>query len=183
MKHLPALVLCLWLGACATGGHGRHAPHESPRLKLAPATLGRVLAVQQQLRFTRKDGRDTVDALLEVDAHEVRLALLKAGQLALRLRWDGQRLDQWRAPWFPATMDGERILSDLQMALWPTPAINSALPSGWRLLDAAGGRQLLDGDEIVTDIRYPSPERVIMVQRREGFSLSVTSTAIAEPPR
>ncbi len=177
------IALCLVLGACATGGHGLHTGNVAPRWKLAPAALGHVLAAQQQLRFTRKDGGDTLDALLEVDAHEVRLALLKAGQLALRLRWDGARLEQWRAPWLPASMDGERILSDLQLSLWPMPALDAAMPAGWRVMQIEGVRRLLDGDEIVTEIRYPTPDRVVITQRREGFSLTVTSTAISEPPR
>lgn len=151
-----------------------------PQVQLSPASLGRTLALQQQLRFSDKSGLQSADALLEVDAEEVRLAIQMAGQSVLRLRWDGKHLQQWRADWLPAAVQGERVLGDLQLAWWPLSEINAALPPGWRLVQSATGRQLSYRTEIVTDIRFPSAEQIDIEQRREGFQLTIISLPIAD---
>lgn len=173
------ILWCLTLAACSPGWRSVHTQQprpQAPALMLSPASLGRTLALQQQWRFTRKDGQDTLDALLEIDHDELRLAVLKAGQLLLRLRWDGKQLQQWRAEQLPASLQGERILSDLQLTLWPLDVINAALPQGWRAAEHQGTRQLRHNDELITTIRYPSTDQVAIQQHHAGFSLSITST-------
>jgi len=91
----------------------------TPVLRLSPASLGHELSVQQQLEFIAGDRRQVVDALLEVDAAEVRLALLAAGQTALRLQWDGHELQETRAAWLPAILSSERVLGDRPWVQWP----------------------------------------------------------------
>lgn len=152
----------------------------APRLQLSPDSLGRSLALQQQLSFSVNGERTTVESVLEVDAKEVRLAIQMAGQAALRLRWDGKRLEQWRANWLPPALRGERVLSDLQLAFWPVPTINAAMPHGWSFSETAGMRQLRHGDETVTELRFPASDRIDIEQRREGFTLSIISVPMTE---
>lgn len=180
MKRWLLIALFLALAACSPGWNNvrESRVHQAPTLALSPTSLGRVLALQQQWRFTRKDGQDTLDALVEIDHGELRLAVLKAGQLALRLRWDGRQLQQWRAEHLPVSLQGERILSDMQLSLWPLDVINAALPMGWHVTLQAGARQLRHHDEVITTIRYPSAEQVVIEQRNAGFSLTITSTPL-----
>jgi hypothetical protein len=139
-----ALALCWLLAACAIHPQDAPPPIELPLLRLAPAALGRNLALQQRLVFVRGGQRRELDALLEVDAVQVRLLVQAMGQSAVRLVWDGQRLHEQRAPWLPSQIRGERVLSDLQFALWPLRAVRAALPPSWQAEQIGNERRLLD---------------------------------------
>jgi hypothetical protein len=130
--------------ACATHNQNEPPLVELPALRLAPSTLGQNLALEQQLVFVRGGQRRELDALLEVDASQVRLLVQAMGQSAVRLVWDGQHLHEQRAPWLPSQVRGDRVLNDLQFALWPLSAIQAALPSDWRVEQTGNERRLLD---------------------------------------
>lgn len=148
-----------------------------PLLRLPPASLGRTLNLQQQItvRYPSPQGEQTRDilALLEADAGHTRLAALAGGQVLARLDWDGSDLRVTRAPWAPAELVPERILSDLQLSLWPVAAIRAALPPGWRLDATPATRRLLAGDELVAEIRYPDAATTEFEQRRDGYRLTI----------
>ncbi len=145
MRRLIALAcVCLSLVACAARGPVAQPAVVLPRLHLAPAALGREISEQQQLTFKRGTQQRELDALLEVDAHEVRLLVQAMGRSGVKLVWDGQSLAEQRAPWLPPAVRGERVLDDLQFALWPLDAIRAALPQGWRVDEVDGERRLLD---------------------------------------
>ena len=150
-----------------------------PVLRLSPASLGKELAVQQQLSVTTRGQTQRVDVLLEVDATAVRLALVAMGQTAARLEWDGQKLSETRASWLPAAVSGERILSDLQLALWPEAAVRAALPPG-RFLDTVpgGGRVLRQATDPVVAVTYPSASRIEIDQRRDQYHLVVDTRGL-----
>jgi hypothetical protein len=144
VRLLIALALCVLLTACATHRPDASSRVELPMLRLAPAALGQNLALEQRLVFVRGGQRRELDALLEVDASQVRLLVQAMGQSAVRLVWDGQRLDEQRAPWLPPQVRGERVLGDLQFGLWPLPAVRAMLPPGWRVEQTGSERRLLD---------------------------------------
>jgi len=160
--------------------HGAIAPAAFV-LHLSPASLGRELALQQQLRFRSGQDQRTFDALLEADAKEVRLDIQATGQSALRLRWDGQRLEQHRATWLPKSVRGEQILGDLQLANWPVPAIRAGLPAGWSLVEDGDSRRLRNGDTTVAIVRYPAPDRIEI--EHADFRLSIVSVPVHQSPR
>lgn len=174
---LPALVLALLAGCAATppqpSAASVAATAEAPTLRLSPASLGRSLAVQQQLSATVQGRTQRIDVLLEADAQAVRLALVSMGQTAARLTWDGVRLDEQRAAWLPAAVSGERILSDLQLALWPEDVVRASLPTGWFLDTPSGGRVLRQAAAPVVTVRYPSPQRIEIHHLRDGYQLVV----------
>lgn len=153
-----------------------------PSLRLAPAALGRSLALQQrvQARFPAASGgvetREAV-TLLEVDARQVRLAALASGQVLARLTWDGKTLDTWRAPWAPAQLAPERVLDDLQLALWPSAAVASALPAGWTIEADARRRVLRYRQAVVTEVTFPSADTIVISQHRVGYVLTITTLA------
>jgi hypothetical protein len=144
-----------------------------PVLRLSPASLGRELAVQQQLAATVKGQTHRIDVLLEADASAVRMALVSMGQTAARLEWDGQHLTETRSPWLPAVVSGERILSDLQLALWPEAAVRAALPAGWFLDTTVAGRVLRQHTTTVATVTFPSASRIEIDQVRDGYHLVV----------
>jgi hypothetical protein len=145
----------LAIAGCATSPRAVEAPvavdASRPLLRLAPAALGRTLALQQQLTVTHGTETHRLEALLEADATELRLVVQAVGRSALRLRWDGTQLEQTRADWLPPQLGGERVLSDLQLAYWPVEAITAALPAGWTLEATDAHRVLREGDVVVTE--------------------------------
>src|SRR5690606_7947565 len=88
---------------------------------LAPAAFGAEAIQMQRLTTGRIGGGDTItmDAAVEVDAAEVRIAGLLLGQRVLLLVWDGEHLAESRDPVVPASLDGRSIVRDLQLVYWP----------------------------------------------------------------
>jgi hypothetical protein len=151
-----------------------------PELRLAPALLGRELNLQQHLTL-QAPGRDQqLDVLLEADPRHVQMALVAMGQVAARLDWDGTTLTETKAPWWPEQVSGARILSDLQMTLWPVDAIQAALPAGWRLAEDGNVRTLMQGDDVVTVITRSSPLLVELDERRAHFKLKIESRDLGD---
>ena len=166
-----AATLALALAGCATPA----PPRETPQLRLAPALLGRALNLQQHLTL-QAPGRDQqLDVLLEADATHVQMGVMAMGQVAARLDWDGTTLAESKAPWWPEAVSGARILSDLQLTLWPVPAIQAALPAGWHLAEDGNVRTLTQDGEIVTVITRTSPLLVELDERRAHFRLKIES--------
>jgi len=181
---LAACAALFALAGCAGAPPSPQAPAAAeaerpavPLLRLPPASLGRTLSLQQQItvRYPSPQGEQTRDilALLEADAGHTRLAAVAGGQVLARLDWDGSDLQVTRAPWAPAELVPERILSDLQLSLWPVAAIRAALPPGWHIEAMPGMRQLLAGDELVAEIRYPDAATTEFEQRRDGYRLTI----------
>ena len=184
MKAVRALlfVACLPLAGCA--GHAPHPRDDAASafaLRLSPASLGRELALQQQLTFRFGDTARMFDGLLEADAGEVRLDIQSLGQSALRLRWDGRDLQQRRADWLPQSVRGEEVLSDLQLANWPVSAIRAGLPDGWTVDETAGVRRLLHGADLIETVRYPAPDRIRI--EHAYFKLDIVSVPVQQAPQ
>ncbi|KFN42944.1 DUF3261 domain-containing protein [Arenimonas oryziterrae] len=182
-RLIAALFLAALASACATApvAPARAPGDAAPLLHLSPAALGRELALQQHLEFRFGKQEQALDALLEADAQDVRLAIQAMGQSALRLHWDGERLEQTRADWVPSALQAERVLSDLQLAYWPVAEIRAALPAGWTLRETEGVRQLLQDTTVVTEVRMTAPDRIEITQHRDGYRLVIVSVPLSEP--
>jgi hypothetical protein len=168
------------LAACASAPAPSVAPSpvasdETPQLRLAPSLLGRTLNLQQHLTLQAPGHDQQLDVLLEADEHHVQLGVLAMGQVAARLDWDGVTLTENKAPWWPQAVSGSRILSDLQLTLWPVAAIQAALPAGWQLVEVGNVRTLSDHGAAVTVITRNSAQVVELEQRREHFKLKIES--------
>ena len=141
MRRLIALLLAsLLLAACAT--RPVKPAVMLPPLRLAPAALGHDMAEQQRLVFRFGTQVRELDALLEVDTSEVRLAVQAMGRTGVRLQWDGKNLVEQRASWLPAAVRSERVLDDVQFSLWPAEAIRAGLPADWELVERGAFREL-----------------------------------------
>ncbi|MDZ5459465.1 DUF3261 domain-containing protein [Azohydromonas lata] len=175
-RAAAAVLAAAVLGGCAT------APDTEPLLRLPPAALGGSLNQQQQITV-EVEGREPqrMEVLLEADAQAVRVALLALGRTVARLDWDGRELRQERAAWWPAQVAGERVLSELQLALWPVPALRAALPPGWTLQEEAPGlRRLCRSGEPVIEVRRQDAHRLALVHLRAGYRLLIESQDLQE---
>lgn len=179
MFRLSALLLATLLTACA--GAPARAPSgpaetDAPPLRLTPASLGREMALQQRLDFFHGERRESIEAMVEVDAGSVRVVMHAQGQVALRLHWDGLTLEQTRADWLPPVLTGQHVLDDLQLVFWPAVAIRERLPAGWHLVDTPGSRRLLRDGDIVATVVYPSPDHARL--RRGTYALDIHSVPV-----
>ena len=174
-RGLTIILLCLFLAGCAALSP---RPRQAlPPLRLAPKALGYELALQQQLRFHFGPHTRTLDAMLEVDAHEVRLLVQAMGQAGVRVLWDGQTLQQQRADWLPASVRAERVLDDLQFSLWPVAAIRAALPASWSVRESAGHRELVRDGKVWLAVTRVAPDRMQLVNHAENYSVEIASIA------
>jgi hypothetical protein len=176
------LFLLLAVAACASAPP-RPSLNDLPVLALTPASLGRELALQQRLEVTVAGRSQVLDALLEVDADELRLAVQMLGQSALTLSWDGKQLQQQRADWLPPTLDGARVLFDLQLVYWPAQEIRAALPEDWQLLEQGSTRQLMHAGQTALTIEYLDAGHVRLTQPKEAYVLDIQSVSMTGEAR
>ncbi len=173
------------LAGCAAHGVRDAAPAigalDAPQLRLAPALLGRSLDLQQHITAHAPGHDRELDVLLEADASHVRLGVVALGQVAARLDWDGTTLTEVRAPWWPPAVSGSRILSDLQLTLWPVDAIQAALPPGWRLAESGPTRTLSQDGAVVAIVTRRGPRVVEIEQQRAHYRLTIESQELGAP--
>ncbi len=183
MQRLIAASLCAAaLAGCATAPPAPAPSREMPLLRLQPSLRGPgSLNLEQHLTLQAPGREQQLDVLLEADVHHVQLAVLAAGQVAARLDWDGATLNEQRAPWFPQAVSGARILSDLQLTLWPVIVIQAELPAGWKLDESGNVRTLTQDGEVVCVITRTSPSVTELDQRREHFKLKIESRDAGAP--
>lgn len=177
MRGLIVLLLAAVMAGCA--GQATRAPASAmPALALSPAALGGTLALEQRLVFEHGQRSDTVDALVEADAHVVRIVLHRQGQVLLRLAWDGKELQQDRAEQLPESLSAQRVLADLQLVYWPAEAINQALPAGWQLRDEQGVRTLFHRGDVVATVQKTGDNQARLENLREGYRLHIRSVPV-----
>ena len=159
------------------------APAQPARLglKLAPATLGVSLSLQQHLRIERQGRVDELDAALEIDAERLDMVGLALGQRILALHFDGRSLQSWRHPLVPEQLRGEDVLEDLQLTLWPIEVIEKALPAGWSIAEDGRRRTLRLLDQPVLVIDYSAEPRwsgkIELTNLRYQYRLTIQSVS------
>jgi Protein of unknown function (DUF3261) len=156
-RYLGLPLSALLLVACATPPASQ-APARLG-LKLAPATLGANISLQQHLTVERNGRTDQLDAALEIDQQQFNMVGLAFGQRVLTLHYDGQTLQSWRHPMLPSQVRAEDVLEDTQLTLWPLAAIRQALPAGWEIQQQGLTRTLSLQGEPVMVINYSSDSR------------------------
>lgn len=179
----PASAAVCALAGCTSAPTVPAAERAAPlQLALAPAALGCSLAVQQQLTVQPPNGSaQTLDALLEVDGQSVRLALFHLGQRMGALSWDGQQLQTQLSRWWPAQLPPAQVLSDMQLALWPAPAIAQALPAGWQVQDGAQGRRLTHQGQLRVEVQAAGADAFDIRYAPVAWGLQVASPGGMQP--
>lgn len=188
--NLPALSLscvmltALLLSACTTVPTVPASPPAAParlRLQLAPASLGTSLSLQQHLIVERAGRVDEIDTVLEIEPDRLDLVGLAFGQRVMSLHYDGKELTTWRHFMLPKEVQGEDVLQDVQLTLWPAAAIRAALPPDWELEENDMHRTLRLNREVIAQIDYPDRKawggKVILTNLRYHYKLTIQSVA------
>jgi hypothetical protein len=142
--------LALLFGACV-------APESGPAgmgLRLTPAALGESISLQQRLDVEGQGRSAQLDVALEVDVARIDLVGLALGRRVLSLHYDGETLQSWRHPMWPAQLRAEEVLENLQVTLWPVDAIRQALPTGWSIEESGLRRTILQNGLAIMVIDY-----------------------------
>lgn len=177
MLRLITTLLLLAMTACVARPRADAAAEELPWLALAPDAAPS-MALEQRLHFERAGERHTLDALLEVDADEIRLLLHAGGQPLLRLRWNGVRIEQQRSEHLPPQVTAERVLNDLQLAHWPAEVVAAALPDGWTLEASEVARVLRYRSRAIQRVQREGDGTILIEHLVSGFSLRIESVAL-----
>ena len=180
LKLISSMLMLGMLGACASISTSKTGlPEARLGLMLAPGALEASFNVQQHLKVERNGKIDELDAALEVEPGHLELVGLAFGQRVLSLSYDGQQLKSWRHVMLPAQVKAEDVLEDMQLCLWPLPAIAKALPPGWRMEEQGLHRKLYLHDQLVMTIDYTALPRwsgtVTLNNLRYSYRLTIQS--------
>lgn len=173
--------LMLLLAGCATMHpiQQQITPPARIGLKLAPATLGQSISLQQHLTVVRAGHTNTLDTVLQINPQQLDLVGLEFGQRVMTLHYDGKTLKTWRHPRMPPQVNGEDVLEDIELTLWPTNAIRQALPSGWSIVESGKRRTILLNNQPIVVIDYPAAQRwagkVVLTNLRYHYQLTIES--------
>ncbi len=104
------------------------------------------------------------------------------GQRVFSAHYDGKTIDARKSPFVPDKLDPERVLADMQLALWPLPAVQAAF--GERGLTVtepfAGLRRMTRGGTLLAEVHYagadPWSGRLWFVNFEFDYSLTVDTT-------
>ena len=105
------------------------------------------------------------------------------GQRVFSAHYDGMTIDAQKSPFVPDKLDPARVLSDMQLALWPLPAVQAAFRErGLAVTEPfAGLRRLTRGDALLAEVHYatgdPWAGRLWFVNFEFDYSLTIDTTA------
>jgi len=124
---------------------------------LGPSSLGAERSATQVLHAEMDGHKLTLQCAVQADATAVTLiALGPLGSRAFTLHYDGHTLDAVPGPYAPPGLPAERVLADVQLALWPLSAWEQQLQgSDWQLAEPQPGlRRLSYRKRLVAEVRY-----------------------------
>lgn len=179
IKPLLIPVLALALSACSL-----LPPHAAPVAlpPLAPATLGATRNALQVLHGAFGEHDVAFQCVVDVSPAQLTLVGLSAqGQRWFSLRHDGSTLAAEASPQAPAQLDPQRVLADLQLALWPLPALQQALAgTAWQVTEPAPAtRRLRREGRLVAEVHYsgadPWQGRLWLSNFEFGYTLAIES--------
>lgn len=152
---------------------------------LSPASLGQTRSLRQIVHAAYADHEATMQCVLSVDADQLRLIALGAlGQRLFTLSHDGERSTIETFPPVPADLPPERLLGDIQLALWPLPVLQASLAgSGWQLSEPAPGtRRLRYEGRLIAEVHYADSDpwngRLWLSNFQLGYTLTVDSAPL-----
>ena len=155
-----AATLLLCASALTAACHsGATAVPNRWRLALTPASFAQTISLQQHVEVEQSGRNIDFEAVLDITPDTVTLVGLAFNQRVFTLKYDGVKLQESRSKMLPREVQAGDVLSDLQLALWPTEAVRSALPAGWTLRDSTGLRVLSESDTVRTTITYTATPR------------------------
>ncbi len=80
-------------------------------------------------------------------------------------------------------MRGERVLDDLQFALWPAAAVRAALPADWTLVEQGDQRRLEHQGRAWLVLQRRDDTHQNLRNLAEGYALDIESASLDQSPQ
>jgi hypothetical protein len=115
----------------------------------------------QVLHASFGDSDLTLQCALRADASSVTLvAVGPFGQRVFSVRYNGATVEAQASPYVPLSLPPRRVLSDVQLALWPLAAWQQALvDSAWQIDEPEPGlRRLRYRGQLIAEVHYEVPD-------------------------
>jgi hypothetical protein len=180
---VAVLVVALLAAGCI---HTPSAPGPilSPRLAapgaLAPRSASQVIRAAYGARDV------TLRTAIQIDAAGLKVVGVSAtGQRLFTASWDGENVNADRSPFVPKDLAPERVLADMQLALWPLESIRESFGgSGQEVTEPfAGVRRLRRGDRLIAEVHYAGADpwngRLWFVNFEFGYTLTIDTITAA----
>jgi hypothetical protein len=151
---------------------------------LAPASFGRSAQFEQLLHAAHGAQDASLLCMVTITPQQITvLGLTAMGQRVFTLSYDGSELRAERSSFAPERIQPQRILADIQLALWPLAALQAATAdSDWQIVEPRPGlRRLLRQQTLESEVHQGEPGRLWLVNLREAYSLDITTREISPP--
>jgi len=179
--RLLSLTLCsLLLPACAL--LPQLPPPPVPLL--SPASLDAAKSSTQVLNLAFREREAALQCVVQVTPQNMNLvALGPLGQRVFTLGYDGRKLTSEISPYGPKDLQPQRVLADLQLALWPLAAWQAqtaGADSDWQVSEPrAGLRRLRYRGRLIEEVHYADADpwngRLWLVNVALGYTLDIQS--------
>ncbi|MDB5986546.1 MAG: hypothetical protein JWR16_1599 [Nevskia sp.] len=183
LVRLAVLMFCsLLLPACAL--LPQLPPPPAPLL--SPAALDATRTATQVLNVALRARELTLQCVVQVTPQNMNLvALGPLGQRAFTLGYDGHTLTADLSPYVPKDLSPQRVLADLQLALWPLAAWQAQIAgsdSEWQVSEPrAGLRRLYHYGRLIEEVHYADADpwngRLWLVNLALGYTLDIQSAS------
>ena len=153
--------------------------HESDVPLLSPSAYGRSVQIRQIITITSENIEHVVQALLFITTERLHVALLSAeGQRLATIHYNGQSLELETIPETIHTLSARRIVTQLQLVLWPTRAWEKNLSgTGWQIVSSNDKRQLLfqEHPEITVHYKDAAQTTTTLVDYKYSYHITITT--------
>jgi hypothetical protein len=171
------LLALLFLAGCAT--QVQHAP----KVSLASPAAVSARSASQVIHAVYGARAVTLSTAIQLDAAGLNVVGVTAtGQRLFTVSWNGTAVSARKSAFVPDNVDPERVLADVQLALWPLPDVQAAFGrAGLEVTEPfAGVRRLRRGDALVAEVHYASADpwngRLWFVNFEYDYSLTIDTT-------
>jgi Protein of unknown function (DUF3261) len=180
MRVAGTALIVLLFAACA------HTPPQAP----APAVIATPAfaspgaltprSASQVIHAAYGSRVATLRTAVQIDAAGLTVVGVTAtGMRLFTASFDGTRVSAERGPFVPKEVAPERVLADMQLALWPLESLQGAYADSGQVVSEPhpGVRRVVRGDRLIAEVHYASDDpwngRLWFVNFEFGYSLTI----------
>ena len=153
--------------------------HDSEVPLLSPSAYGRSVQIRQIITITSENTEHVVQALLLITTERLHVALLSAeGQRLATIHYNGQTLELKTASEPVHTLPAKRIVTQLQLLLWPAAAWEKSLhDTDWKIVSSNEKRQLLfqERPEITVHYKGAAQTTTTLVDYKYPYHMTIAT--------
>jgi len=125
----------------------------------------------------------TLRTAIQIDAAGLKVVGVTAtGMRLFSASFDGKRVSAERSPFVPKEVSPERVLADMQLALWPLASLQSGYADSGQTVSEPlpGVRRVVRGERLIAEVHYATDDpwtgRLWFVNFEFGYSLTIDTT-------